>query len=258
MSESSLSAGYPEIRREVGRMLGLDRDPSNWTSDQSTDVDDIIRRGLRQFYKPPVLDGERTAHTWSFLHPTTTLTTTASDNTDTLPDDFGGLIGGFTYAADVAYHKIEVVPESQIRHLISFNVSTGFPIKVAIRPRSSDGTDGQRFEALWWPTPDAAYTLSYRYIVNPSMLNASAPYPLGGMNHAETVMASCLAAAESTLDDTHGVRWTEYLMKLRASVAHDRKFGAPDSFGFNLDRSTDLRDTNRFNYTVTVNGVTPS
>lgn len=73
MAESTLSLDYSMIRRAIGRFLGWDRDPANWSATQTTDGTDFLRQGARQFYWAPPLPGERTAHEWSFLRPTTTI-----------------------------------------------------------------------------------------------------------------------------------------------------------------------------------------
>lgn len=87
MSES-LAVTYDVLRREIGRFLGLEngRDPSQWTagSDDSTDVDDILRSGMRRVLNPPPLPNEKYSHEWSFLRPVATLTTSAPYTTGTV------------------------------------------------------------------------------------------------------------------------------------------------------------------------------
>ena len=84
MAESSLSNQYSDLRREIGMEVGYDRDPSNWTAQQVDDVDYIIKQALRSVYHPPPLPNEAIAHEWSFMRPTTTITTTATDTTGTV------------------------------------------------------------------------------------------------------------------------------------------------------------------------------
>jgi hypothetical protein len=73
MAESTLSMSYVEYYREVGRFLGLAR--SGLTGDDATDVKDVVDSGYRTFL---------TAHSWTFMRPTTTLTTTAAYTTGTV------------------------------------------------------------------------------------------------------------------------------------------------------------------------------
>ncbi len=73
MSESTLSIGYDDLRKEVGAYLGFGRTTANWSSDQAATILACVNSGLRQFYVPPPLPGEAVAHVWSFLRPVTTL-----------------------------------------------------------------------------------------------------------------------------------------------------------------------------------------
>lgn len=74
----SLQVTYDELHDEVGRALGYGRDSS------SDDVDRCVRRGLRQFYTPEPLSGERVGHRWSFLRTVESLTTHVATQTGTL------------------------------------------------------------------------------------------------------------------------------------------------------------------------------
>jgi hypothetical protein len=62
----SLGLTYNQIKAEVERTLGTYAD---------ADVSAIIDRGLRQFYTPMPLSGERVMHRWSFLKTVQTLDT---------------------------------------------------------------------------------------------------------------------------------------------------------------------------------------
>lgn len=73
MAESSLSLSYNSLRQEVGFELGFGRTIANWTSDQSSVIDQCVQSGLRQFYTPPTLERGRPAHNWSFLRPQATI-----------------------------------------------------------------------------------------------------------------------------------------------------------------------------------------
>jgi hypothetical protein len=73
MTESTLSIAYADLTAEVGAFLGYGRTSGNWTSDQTTEIDKIVQSGLRQFYFPPMLQGQSNTHEWQFLKPTTSL-----------------------------------------------------------------------------------------------------------------------------------------------------------------------------------------
>jgi hypothetical protein len=181
----------------------------------------------------------------------------------------------------------------------------------------TDGsTTGQRFEMSLWPTPDAAYVLTYRYQINPFAIRATVErdsgadgtvttnkfdatgvadwtalsidtdtdvlvisagtatagtyaissvasgeltlattptsagtattwwvgtlgrdYPLGGMQHAETILTACLAAAEKYRNDEIGPMNAEFNRLLMTSIRADQRAG-PQYMGYNGDRST--------------------
>ena len=84
MAESSLSIKYADLQREIGMEVGYDRNPSNWTSQQTADVDHIIKQALRSVYRPAPIPGAAISHEWSFLRPVTTITTTAPQTTGTV------------------------------------------------------------------------------------------------------------------------------------------------------------------------------
>lgn len=238
MGESTLSITYLDLKQAVARFLGFGRDPALWTSDQAADIEAVVESGLRQFYNPPPLPqlGNK-SHSWSFLHPVTTLSTSAGEGDYTLPDDFGGIEGHLTFEPDKSYEPIIVTGEARIRTWRQLETSTGIPTHAAVRPADSAAT-GQRFELLLHPTPDAAYTLTYRYAALPGKLENDSDYPLGGMAHAETVLQSCLAVAEQRLEEDGGTRQHElFLQRLAGSIRTDQGANRPEYLGYNGDAS---------------------
>ena len=65
----SLGVTLADLRAEVQRFMGYGRSTvfSTMSAAFQGDVTSIIARGMRQFYYPPVLPGETSAHKWSFL-----------------------------------------------------------------------------------------------------------------------------------------------------------------------------------------------
>ena len=72
MAESTLSPTILDIRLEVQRYLGWGRTALG-SGSAKNDVNAVLKRGLRRFYAPAVLPGERSAHEWSFMQPTSTI-----------------------------------------------------------------------------------------------------------------------------------------------------------------------------------------
>lgn len=238
MAESTLSYGYPVLMREVGHLLGYSYDISEYSADETTQVDFIVQSGYRQFLYPPPLPGESIAHVWSFLRPVTHLDTAADTWQYDLPDDFGGLAGRLTYNDQtLGMGPIEIRGEGEIRRLRARGTVTGKPTRLAVRPKTSDGTTGQRFELVLWPTPSGIWQLDYAYNVLVNKLTAGAPYPLGGMAHSETILESCLAVAERREDDEATIHWQGFMERLAASVSHDQQVMVPETLGYNADSS---------------------
>ena len=239
-SESSLSLSLTSLRKEVGWYWLGERTSGNWSSDETDQIDEIIYSGLRQFYHPPAVPGERIGYKWSFLEPVTTLSTVDGTEDYTLPASFGGMLGPLTYAAaDNRWYPVDLTGEYRIRILRQrdFNSLKSYPQAAAVRAKTSNGSDGQRFELLVWPKPDDAYTLSYKYHAIQAKLTTSNPYPLGGQMHAETILESCLAIAEQRMENQSGVHSQKFVERLTASVAHDKLYNTPERGGYNADRS---------------------
>jgi hypothetical protein len=157
----------------------------------------------------------------------------ATANLYQLPDDFGAMYGQITFGVDEAHVPIELVGESEIRTLHQA-ASTGRPVKAAVRPKASTGAAGQRFELYVWPEPDANYNLYFRYHAIPNALSASYPYPLGGAQHSETILAFCLWTAAERIDDDAERYRALAMERLEASVNRDKRLW-PRNYGYNSD-----------------------
>lgn len=85
MAESSLSLTTVEFRRAIARYLGLGVNVtfSSLTATEQADINQMLAEALRQFYWPHTI-GTKYGHRWSFLMPTTTITTSAPYETGTL------------------------------------------------------------------------------------------------------------------------------------------------------------------------------
>lgn len=112
MAESTLSISYTDIQLEVGRFLGYDPTVANWTAAQVSEVDRYIQAGYRQFLYPPAVEGVEAGYEWSFLKPTTTITTIARYETGSIVVASGTctLTGG-TWPSWAATHGTLVINE---------------------------------------------------------------------------------------------------------------------------------------------------
>lgn len=239
---TSLDVTYASLRREIGRFLGFSRDPSTWGTNETTDVTDILAAGLRQFYHPPQLEGERSSYQWSFLRPNGNVIMEADVPDYDMPEDFAGLDGGlFFVKADFSTIEVTVVNISKIKQLRmrEWNLENQYwPRYAALSPLMNEGASRQITRLSVWPTPDSTYTLNFKYFVRANGLDDENGYPLGGPEHAETIRASCIAAAEASLDDEMGTKHQRFMMMLRASMNYDRKVSSPQTIGYNGDRES--------------------
>lgn len=160
----------------------------------------------------------------------------------TLGDDFGGMDGPITYRPGSAsfYPSIEVTSAARIRQFRQNDDTTGRPVFAAIQPQAHVAATGTRFEILLYPIPDDVYVLTYRYKSRPNMIDATSLYPVGGMEHSQTILESCLAIVERKLDDNRGVHHAAFMECLAGSVAHDIAEHTPDRLGYNGDASDAL------------------
>lgn len=220
----TLKITYAELEREVGRFLGFDRNPANWSSDQDQDVQDIIAGGQRHFYWPPSL-GEGPAHRWSFLCPHASLSITPDTYKYSLPDDFVRVCSAFTYSEDDHNGRLVSVPDDRIRSLLSGGSRKGVPRYCSIVPRSQDDTG---YELWLFPIPDQPLTLSYRYEKTPSTLGDSNQEHLGPATHSELLLSACLMVADKMLNGESiapdgGLHAQRFFRQLAASIATDRE-----------------------------------
>lgn len=227
MAEPGLSISYNELLQAVATFLGYSPDVLDLSCAQLDEVDRVVQSGVRQFYYPPAAaEGVEAGYQWTFLSPTASITTVADEGVQDLPDDFGRLLGVFHYDAAAYHSPIVQTSEARIQAMLSRDADAGAPVFACVRHRTQESGDGHRFEVAWWPVPNDAYTLEYRYEAFSGKLSAANPYPLGGMRYAELLTESCLAIAEQRANDERGQHTEAFLSLLRAGIAMDRRQGA--------------------------------
>jgi len=143
-----------------------------------------------------------------------------------LPDNFGRLLGGLHYPPESYRRPISIISAGRLEDLLAQITTTGTPHQAAVRYKSSDGTSGQRQEIMFFPPPASPWTLSYEYEAYSGALSDTFPYPLGGMQLAELYIESCLAMAETRVNDEIGEHSAQFQALLIDAIARDRKRGA--------------------------------
>ena len=241
MAESSLSLNRTKLRLALARFLGYGGTAANWSDAQSARLDEIIDTGLRQLYNPPPVSSPRSPlgvyqHEWKFLKISATLPTVADSSELALPDDFGLLDGGISFAGNEGTLSLIRTEPFQILQRRQTLTSSGTPTHFAIQAQSvKDLTTGQRFEIMFSPTPNAVYNLYFHYEVNANQLTSGLPYAPGGMQHSETIKASCLDVAEREEKHEEGIQHTHWMRQLQASIELDKKAMRGTNLGINTD-----------------------
>lgn len=253
----TLSVTRDDLLREMGRFLGWNRNPSQWDTRQLSDGEDILRRALTQAYYPAALPGEGQSHGWSFLRPVLNLATQTNIEDYDLPADFGGMTSNLYYSGSEGYPPMVKVPVERILALRQDDTnSVGHPVRYAISPASSGGESPQLWTLMIHPKPAGVYELRGRYRSDPLAVTGSASYPLGGQMFADALVASCVAAADSVINDAYlGNTWMTFLDKLRTAIYIDRQEHFTGNLGYNGDGCDGLpmhEDVSSF----TINGVT--
>lgn len=258
--ESTLAIPKSELEQEVATYLGYSTTSSARTASQNTRIASYVKQGLAQFYRPDPLEPGGSSYEWSFLRPTASLALESGKQLVVLPDDFGGLDGDIVVLQTSGTHQpIRVVGEGYLRKCYGQSPDqTGSPMAAALSWRKgTTGVRSQRCDLLVFPEADAAYTLQFRYTILPDALTDDRPYAYGGAAHADTIRASCIAAAELGQDEVMGVRYENFMRRLAMSISIDRKF-KPVVHGYNGDDSDGEMDRSgrRSGYpTATYQGV---
>lgn len=208
----------------------------SWTATNGTLVVDNVAYAIASRTSDTEIE---LSEAWAEDTETAASYTLRHDGNYDLPDDFGGLEGDMVYAEGSNKPNVRIIGEGKIRSLRSGTTSRTYPQFVAIRPKKQTvTTTGQRFELMFFPIPAVTNILSYRMLVLPELLTGTTiTHPYGGAMHSETILASCLAIAESQEDEIRGVKWKEFMDRLAASIQIDKRMISAEHFGYNRDDS---------------------
>lgn len=241
MAESNLNLKKSDFEQNVGIFLGWgDGTSPAWSTTQKNRLKDAVDSGYRQFIVP-MADQNGSSHDWSFLRPTLTLDLPSGTQTLPLPDDYGSLDGTITVTqtANAMNWPVQVTGENRIREMYGrLPNASGRPLWAAEVPlKGTTQQKSSRFQLYLYPEPDDDFTLTFAYYLLPEALTDANPYCYGGMQHAETILESCLAIAEERINDVQGgLHAGKFRERLAASVAIDRRNKA-QLVGYNGDRS---------------------
>jgi hypothetical protein len=115
------------------------------------------------------------------------------------------------------------------------------PCQFAVFAADQTGATDQRWLLTVWPLPDAAYTLTGFYTINPYQLTSALPYPMGGLPLSECLREAVMGAAELEFKGEAGIHLQMFQRRLQAAISYDRQMSNPGIIGQNLDHSYERR-----------------
>ena len=212
------------FKREVSGYLFGVWDLNLLTHAQNAQVESLVQRGMKTFYKPP---GQQNA--WSFLCQSARIILGSGTTIYPLPAGFSGLYGKMTYvtAAATAVPLREIL-EDELRAIQASDATSESPEYVCIRERTAtgvsthDGSAAYLYEAEFFPTPDTTESLQYRYKASPPILSSGASYPHGSDIHSETMRQAMIAhASEQKPEANQAEEWQKFQQGIVSSQLMD-------------------------------------
>ncbi len=243
---STLALKKSDYEQEVGEFMGWGRGEAAgdtpWEEvgqfvEQKILMD--VKSGLRRFYW--------CGHPWSFLKPLATVTLRTGASTVSLPDDYGGVDGGaevqIVNEGGVGLCPLKLIGPGEVKRLHTESPdSSGSPRAIAHRPMKTMPDGAMQLQELYvFPSADQDYTLTLPYYFTPNYLLDVTPYAYGGVEHHETILECCLAAAELRRDNVSGIHSAEAPRLIQVSISMDRR-KQPTRLGYNRDRSDGQED----------------
>ncbi len=208
----------------------------------------------------------RTSGTGLVLDDTTVNAAAGSSYTLTqvdyyLPELFGGFRGDL-YLNQTSNSLGYVLQRASKEELLDLQKSSQVdfasqPCRYAVFAADQTGASDQRWLLTVWPLPDAAYTITGFYVINPYRLTSALPYPMGGLPLSECLREAVLAAAEVEFKGELGVHNQLFRSRLQAAISYDRQVSNPGIIGQNLDRSLDKRNWSKIGPRVQHVGLGP-
>ena len=217
-------AGYVDFQLEIAAYLGYGTDSTLWMTSEVAELGRAVDEAYRYILFPSRLPGGGIPHIWSWQRRVATLTTANGTATYTLPSGFGSMTSrSLTYAPNTGWASVERTSLQIVREKQQYSPGTGRPWLFAVQWAAPAGGEVQRQEITLYPTPDAAYVLSYEYSVLATKLGVIRPYPLGGPPISQLMMEACRAVAEYKKNGARGEAWAVFRENLADAIALDAR-----------------------------------
>jgi hypothetical protein len=256
MAEPTGSQAFDQMVADVGYFLYGTRTPED---EQLVNAQESVQLAhtifLAGVYPDNVLDRRKAgyAHRWSFLNPTTTLATVASQTTNDLPDNFGGMRDDFAYSSTDNWKQlVRVEPDWINKQRSGSGAPEGPPTYYAIRPKAIAEATSERYEVVWWFIPDAAYTLTYSYDVNQDLLTADYSFLLGSGQYGPILSQMARGEGELLVRRVRGPQSERADRMLAAAIEQDLKRQGSKNLGYNSDGLVEDRRRHAYRNDVTV------
>lgn len=179
-----------------------------------------------------------------------------------LPDLFGGFRGDLylNQSLNTLGYVLRRGDKNELLQLQKSNLAdfASQPSRYAVFAGSQTGAADQEWLLTVWPFPDAEYTLTGFYTINPYRLTSALPYPMGGLPLSECLREAVLAAAEVEFRGEPGIHNTLFRERLMAAIFYDRQMSSPGNLGQNLDYSGERAAWNKIGPRVQHNGLGPT
>lgn len=206
----SLELTYEQLKREVARSIGANRNPDNWSDNEKTDIDDGISSGLRMFY----FNSQN--HIWEFLCPEESISIVSGTTSYDLPKGFVRMMSEVTIDNPLSF-----ITNSALR-AIQDEGEKGTPVYYSIK--TSDENQS-RHEIIFYPSPNENFTATMRILLLPSIPENDAEVLAGGAIHGETIIAACvLGVAMKVAQEEQEIAALQqsFQTKLESSIQSDR------------------------------------
>jgi hypothetical protein len=110
------------------------------------------------------------------------------------------------------------------------------PVYYSVRNVQFDPTVGSRRVLVFFPTPDAAYTMRVPMLLRPVMLTSDSQQPVGGEVLSQVILEACLASAEHNFEEREHVHEKRFMEMITLAIRNDLERSAPTSLGSDAPR----------------------
>jgi hypothetical protein len=195
-----LTLSYGDCWQKVAEYIGWVASGTAPTGQKLTDCKAIVARGLRQFLYPINIETGQ-PHEWSFLKQYWTHKTTGNQWKIALPLDFSDLLSDPVFDTGTGVLPLKKRSAEQIKDMRAESDQSSDPEFYAIVPTRYNLDTGGSYEMWLYPKPGTSRVFSAFYRIDPLQPSADADIFVGGVSATEAILESCLAVAESSIED---------------------------------------------------------